>query len=168
MKKVDNIYQENADYVKRFLVALTFDVDLAEELTQETFYQAVKSIDKYNGTCKFPVWLCQIAKHCYYNHLRKKKNDNVESLDVLNEKGIDFDNKELQISEIIETRDSYVSIHKIIHNLPEPYREVFVLRYFSDLSFKEIGEIVGKSESYARVNYYRARQKIKEQMEDTL
>ena len=83
MEPVDEIYQQYADEVKRFLVCLTGDPDLAEELTQETFYQAIRSIRRYNGACKLSVWLCQIAKHLYYDHLKHQKRHPMLSMEEL-------------------------------------------------------------------------------------
>lgn len=77
MEDLSEVYKSHAKEVKTFLIFLTSNVDLAEELTQETFYQAVKSIHRYNGECKLSVWLCQIAKHTYYNHLKKEKKTNI-------------------------------------------------------------------------------------------
>ena len=138
----DDLYQAYADEVKRFLVCLTGDLDLAEELTQETFYQAIKSFRRYNGTCKLSVWLCQIAK-------QEEPPDTG------------------QLPEIsLVRRESYVSIHKAIHSLREPYREIFLLRTLSELSFREIGEIFDRTENWARVTYYRAKVMLAERLEE--
>lgn len=90
MDDLNEIYKSHANEVKRFLICLTSNVDLAEELTQETFYQAVKSIHRYNGACKMAVWLCQIAKHTYYDHLKKAKYRNHASLEQLTQSGVDI------------------------------------------------------------------------------
>lgn len=150
--------------MKKFLICLTSNVDLAEELTQETFYQAVKSIQRYNGECKMSVWLCQIAKHTYYNHLKKEKRYNYTSIDNLTELGVDIqsdvDSPEVELIK----QDTFMSIHNKIQLLSEPYREIFLLRNSLNLSFREIGEIFGKSENWARVTYYRAKLKLAERM----
>ena len=150
MEPVDEIYQQYADEVKRFLVCLTGDPDLAEELTQETFYQAIRSIRRYNGACKLSVWLCQ-KRHPMLSMEELERaapeNDGMPEISLLR-------------------RDAYVSIHKAIHSLREPYREIFLLRALSELSFREIGEIFGRTENWARVTYYRAKVMLAERLEE--
>ncbi|MEA0562293.1 RNA polymerase sigma factor [Lysinibacillus irui] len=165
MEDLSGIYQSYADEVKRFLICLTSNVDLAEELTQETFYQAVKSIHRYNGDCKVSVWLCQIAKHTYYNYLKKEKNHLNASVENMMQLGLEIpSNKDLPEATLIK-RSTMISIHKEIHRLQEPYREIFLLRTSIQLSFKEIGEIFDKSENWARVTYYRAKLKLSERID---
>ena len=159
---MEDIYKTYADEVKKFLICLTSDVDLAEELTQETFYQAVKSINRYNGKCKMSVWLCQIAKHSFYNYLKKHKQ--TFSIEELTENGTTIADKQDLPDIKIESRDTYISIHKEIHWLDEPYKEIFLLRTLSELSFREIGEIFSKNENWARVTYYRAKTKLFERV----
>ena len=159
---MEDIYQTYADDVKKFLICLTSDVDLAEELTQETFYQAVKSINRYNGECKMSVWLCQIAKHSFYNYLKKHKQ--TFSIEELTKNGTTIADKQDLPDIKIESRDTYISIHKEIHRLDEPYKEIFLLRTLSELSFREIGEIFSKNENWARVTYYRAKTKLFERV----
>lgn len=165
MESLSEMYQSYADEVKRFLICLTSDVDLAEELTQETFYQAVKSIHRYNGECKLSVWLCQIAKHTYYNYVKKEKHNYSASVENMMQMGLDIPSlHDLPDVEVIK-RNTLVSIHKEIHRLQEPYREIFLLRASLHLSFKEIGEVFGKSENWARVTYYRAKVKLSERID---
>lgn len=130
---------------------------MAEELTQQTFFKALKSIDKFEGKCKLYVWLCQIAKNSYLAYLNKHKRliHTDEIAEESTEREESFEAK-LLISE------SSLEIHKVLHNLEEPYKEVFSLRIFGELSFIQIGEIFGKSESWARVTFFRAKLKIKE------
>lgn len=164
MEDLSEIYKSYANDVKRFLICLTSNVDLAEELTQETFYQAVKSIHRYNGECKMSVWLCQIAKHTFYNYLKKEKCYNKISLENNWQLGMKVqstaDLPEVELSK----KDTLTSIHKEINRLNEPYREMFLLRTSMNLSFREIGEIFDKSENWARVTYYRAKVKLAERM----
>lgn len=164
MDRFQDIYRTYADEIKKFLICLTSDTDLAEELTQETFYQAVKSIERYNGNCKMSVWLCQIAKHLFYDHLKKQKRYKTMSVDALTKLAIHstHENPEKQMI----SKDQIVRIYKFIHSMDEPYREIFLLRTSSELSFREIGEIFDKSENWARVTYYRARLKLSERMQD--
>lgn len=144
---------------------MTSNVELAEELTQETFYQAVKSIDRYNGECKMSVWLCQIAKHTYYNHLKKVKRNTHMSVENMMQMGVDIPSHTDVPDVALVKRNTLISIHKEIHQLKEPYREIFLLRTSINLSFKEIGEIFDKSENWARVTYYRAKLKLAERID---
>ena len=167
MEPLEAVYQQYADQVKRFLVCLTGDLALAEELTQETFYQAVKSLSRYDGSCKTSVWLCQIAKHCWYDHLKHQRRHPALSLEELSQAGEEPAGTGDDLPEIsLLRRDDYVSIHKAIHSLREPYRELFLLRTLSELSFREIGEIFGRTENWARVTYYRARTMLAQRLEE--
>lgn len=165
MEELREMYQSYADEVKRFLICLTSDVEIAEELTQETFYQAVKSIHRYNGECKLSVWLCQIAKHSYYNYLKKERHHQNASVENMMQRGVDIPSLHDSPDVAVIKRSTLVSIHKEIHRLQEPYREIFLLRASLHLSFKEIGEIFGKSENWARVTYYRAKVKLSERID---
>lgn len=164
---MEEIHQRYADQVKRFLVCLTGDLDLAEELTQETFYQAVKSFSRYDGSCKTSVWLCQIAKHCWYDHLKRQRRHPSVSLEALAQAGEEPAGERDGLPEIsLLRRDTYVSIHRAIHGLREPYREIFLLRTLSELSFREIGEIFDRTENWARVTYYRAKTMLAQRLEE--
>nr|WP_218627967.1 sigma-70 family RNA polymerase sigma factor [Sporosarcina sp. E16_8] len=154
---MSDIYKTYANEVKLFLLCLTSNMDLAEELTQETFYQAVKSIERYNGACKISVWLCQIAKHSYYDHLKKEKYRNHASIEQLAQTGVDFQSNEDSPDVALIKEDTQQSIHMEIQKLKEPHREIFLLRTKLDLNYKEIGVIFGKTENWARVTYYRAK-----------
>lgn len=161
MDAYKNIYELYADYVYRFLLCLTSSQQLAEELTQETFYQAVKSIRRYNGECKIEVWLCQIAKHMYYNHLKYEKRRKHISFD-------DLSDSDKQISatpeEIFITNENIDKIWREINNLDDTSREVMVCRISNNMSFREIGGLMNKSENWARVTYYRAKKKLEERI----
>lgn len=134
-------------------MCLCHDADLSEELTQETFYQAVKSIDRYNGECKMSVWLCQIAKHSYYKYIEKHKRRNEISQDTRNSVSPE--------TEFIHSEDK-IALYRTVHLLEEPYKEVLLLRILGGLSFKEIGDIHFKTENWARVTFYRAKTKLRE------
>lgn len=151
---LNEIYIKYAEDVYKYLMCLCHDTDLSEELTQETFYQAVKSIDRYNGECKMSVWLCQIAKHSYYKYLEKNKK---KQRDVLQEHTLHTSPE----AEFIHSEDK-IALYRIIHLLEEPYKEVLLLRILGGLSFKEIGEIQLKNENWARVTFYRAKIKLRE------
>ena len=166
MEDAEGIYEAYADEVKRFLLCLTSNVDLAEELTQEAFYQAVKSINRYNGSCKMSVWLCQIAKHAFYDYLKKEKRFRHASLDELSESGAaDALTAPDDTQAEVEVKIDAVTLYRHIHALSEPYREVFLLRVSTELSFRESGEIFDRSENWARVTYYRAKTKLYERTE---
>ena len=154
MEDMEKIYQEHAQTVYKFLMSQCHDAALAEELTQETFYQAVRSIDRFDGSCKISVWLCQIGKHLWYQHLRKRKR----------EVPADETAFEIPLPSAEETsiaREGHLELLKLIHSLPEPAREVVYLRAFGGLSFREIGDVLGKTETWARVTFYRSKERLK-------
>jgi len=155
MQNMDEIYEECFETVYKYLFCLTHNSDISEELTQETFYRAVKKIDTYNGKCKISVWLCQIAKHLWYNQCRKNKRivDTDETFDIEDPQNLE---------EQIIAGEEKVSLYKKMQNLDEKTREVMYLRITGELSFKEIGEILGKTENWARVTFYRGKSKLKE------
>ena len=146
----DSVYREHADAVFRFLLKLSGDEQLAEEFTQECFYRAYVSRDSYNGNCKITVWLCQIAKNIYFDYCRKKKPI---PLDEEYHEGS-------QLEELFSDRDVYSNLHRILHNLDEPYKEVFTLRVFSELSYRDIAELFSRTESWVRVIFHRAKIRI--------
>ena len=148
------IYRQHAQTVYKFLLSQTRDPGLAEDLTQETFYQAVRSIDRFDGRCKVSVWLCQIAKHLWYQQLRKQKREV-----PLSEDGVDVPLPSAE-EETLD-RAGRLELLRQVHSLPEPYREVVYLRAFGDLSFREIGDVLGKTETWARVTFYRGKEKLR-------
>jgi RNA polymerase sigma-70 factor (ECF subfamily) len=151
----EEIYSNYFKDVYRYSLVLSKNKSIAEDITQETFFKALKKIDAFKGDCKISVWLCQIAKNTYFSYL-KKQPYLLEDIDnVVNIPGDDFEQKIIADGNVYE-------IHKLIHGLEEPYKEVFMLRFFGDLSFRKIAELFGKTESWARVTYHRARAKLKE------
>lgn len=155
MQNMDEIYEECFETVYKYLFCLTHNSDISEELTQETFYRAVKKIDTYNGKCKISVWLCQIAKHLWYNQCRKNKRivDTDETFDIEDPQNLE---------EQFIAGEEKVLLYKKMQDLEEKTREVMYLRITGELSFKEIGEILGKTENWARVTFYRGKSKLKE------
>lgn len=156
MDAMEQIYLDHAKTVYGFLLSRTHDADLAEELTQETFFQAVKGIDKFEGNCNISTWLCAIAKNLWREYLRKQEKQ-----------------KTLQETEGVPppiTEDGTspewddLEVLKVVHQLSDPMREVMYLRLISNLTFGQIGEILGKSENWARVTYYRGKEKIIEEV----
>lgn len=156
---MDRIYQEYAQTVYKFLMAQTRDAALAEELTQETFYQAVRSIARFDGSCKISVWLCQIAKHVWYQYLQKHKR---EILTLDDQPEIPISSAEQQAAE----KQGHLSLLQKIHALPDPAREVVYLRAFGGLTFREIGEVMGHTENWARVTFYRGKERLRGGLED--
>ena len=154
MKAFDEIYDEYANVVFKYLMSLTMDPDLSEELTQETFYKAFRSLDRFGGKCKMSTWLCQIAKNSYFRYYKKEKRKNVFAPEEQIESTVKIED------EFMKAHDT-ISLHRIIRTLGEPYKEVFYLRFFGELSYQQISEILGKSESWARVTFYRAKEKIR-------
>ena len=141
-------------YIRR----LSHDEHIAEEITSDTFFKAMNSIDRFRGDCDIRVWLCQIAKNCYYSYLKKAgRTDRIEDIEI--------PEQEESFEERLSQQDQAVQIQKILHDIPDPYKEVFMWRVFAELSFKQIGQIFGKSENWACVTYHRARNKIKERLE---
>lgn len=150
---LEKVYIENAKIVYKYLLCLSQSKDVSEELTQETFFQASKSIANFRGECKVSVWLCQIAKHLWYRHLKRDVNylqPIEEFYDIASEENIESNYGNLE-----EKRALYRAV-----DLLEPrIREVVYLR-LGEFSFKEIGEIISESENWCRVSYHRSKQKI--------
>ena len=152
----EELYKENADLVYHFLLSKCRNPDVAEDLTQETFLQALRSIDSYNGNCKISVWLCQIAKHLLYQYWEKRKeNVPLEEDWMLS--------KEPGVERQVLAREELLDVLGRLHQLPVNMREVVYLRISGDLSFREIGRIMGKSENWARVNFFRAKELLKDE-----
>lgn len=154
----EEVYTREFPVVYKYLLALCGNPTLAEELAQETFYRAIQSSGTFRGTCKLSVWLCQIGKNLYISQLRKEQRRKSFSLDEIDKQQTAHSDPE----ETLLRRDTAMTLHRLLHALPEPYREVFSLRTLGELSFVQIGDLFGKSESWARVTYYRAKQKLKE------
>lgn len=156
MQNIEEIYKQYCNTVYKYLFCLTNNEAMSEDLTQETFAIAIKEINKFKGNCKVSVWLCQIAKHLCYKEL-KKNNKNI-SIDEMPE--------EIQVlettEEIICNNEEKIKLYKNIQKLDEQSKEVMYLRMTGNLNFIEIGEILGKTPNWARVTFYRAKQKIKE------
>ena len=162
MQNIEEIYKEYSITVYKYLFCLTQNRDISEELTQETFAIAVEDIKKFRGECKLSVWLCQIAKHLWYKELKKsKKNANV-SFEEVNDT-ILYDES---LEEIICEKEEKLKLFKDMQKLDEKSREVMYLRMVGNLSYEEIGEILGKTANWSRVTFYRAKQKIREENKD--
>lgn len=153
---MEDIFKENAKLLYSYIYSLCRNTSLAEELTQETFYKACLSIDRYDKSCKFSTWLCQIGKHTYYQYLEKNRLTSRE--EISEETAVTQISAERQALSRLELLDTL----KHLHSLPEAMREVIYLRSLGDLSFREIGDIMGKSENWARVTYFRAKTRLLE------
>ena len=156
MQDFDRIYREYFSEVYKFTLTLCQSSTLAEEITQETFFKALKNIDRFNGNCKISTWLCQIAKNTYYSHSKKEGRQSDFNLS--------FEISDKSLEERFTDKETAYSIHEVLHKLKEPYKEIFWLRTFGDLSFAQIGTLFDKSENWARVTYYRAKIMIKEDL----
>lgn len=157
MEGFDQVYKKYLSEVYRFLLKICGNHDLAEELTQSTFVIAFEQIEKFRGTCKMSVWLCQIAKHEYFAHIRRQKR-------FVGEDVIAYEEAPISVEDEVIDQEEAMRIQKILSTLPEPYREVFTLRVLGELGFADIGKPYGKSESWARVTYYRAKKMIAERL----
>ena len=154
----ENIYQEYGDFIFKYLLTLTNDGQSAEELTQETFYQAIKSIDNYhpNGKAKFSTWLCSIAKNVWLQEANREKNKLKLVNSLSDEAAISYNLED----EYFKNEDK-ISLYKKAQQLSEINREILYLRLLGNLSFKEIGSILGGTENWARITFYRAKQQIR-------
>ena len=154
MLEIDSVYRKHAEFVYKYLFSLCHEENTAEELLQETFYQAIKSVKRYDGSCKFTTWLCQIAKHLWYQELERRRK---YQSSVLNENII---SEEKMMEEKLCQKEQLMKIFQRVHILDETSKEIFYLRVMGDFSFKEIGQIFNKNENWARVTFYRVKQKI--------
>ena len=157
MQDIEKIYEEYFETVNKYLFCLTRNNDISEELTQETFYKAVKKINTYKGESNISSWLCQIAKNLWYDECRRNKRIVNTNEDFL------FDMQELDtLEEKIIAKDEKMSLYKKMQALDEKTREEMYLRISGELSFKEIGIILNKTENWARVTFYRGKNQLKE------
>ena len=153
---VQQMYQEYARPVYLYLLSLCRDEKTAEDLTQETFYQAMKSIRRYDGSCRLMTWLCQIGKHLWYQEAKKRRKRGVsvpleEDLAAAPDENVDS----------LENDENRVSLFRAMQALEPTAREVVYLRVMGDLSFRQIGDILGKTENWARVTFYRAKERLR-------
>ena len=164
MQSMEEIYRQHAQTVYRYLCSLTGDEDLSEELTQETFAQAVSSIGRFDGSCKVSTWLCAIAKNQLMAYRRRHPLQ--DSLDELAETGTAPAGTAPSPEEETVAAERKRRLYAAIHESPEPAREVLYLRLLGGLSFREIGDVLGQSENWARVTFYRGKEKLKGKVRD--
>lgn len=153
----EKLYHTYYMEVYSYMMTLARNAHLAEEITQEVFYKAMKTRHPYTGASGELTWLCAIAKNTFLDECRKRTRfqETDEELPA-----------DLNLEEMFAKESVTLQIHQILHRMEEPYKEVFQLRIFGELSFQKIGQIFEKSEVWARVTYYRARLKIQERMEE--
>ena len=151
------IYSEYFSDVYKYAFSLCRNESLAEEITQETFFKAMRNIDKFNGNCKLFVWLCQIAKNIYFTFANKQKH--IVSGEVVENQDFSTD-----IENAYLDKENVRQLHILLHNLNEPYKEVFTLRVFGELPFSQIAELFGKTDSWARLIFYRAKKQLQEDL----
>ncbi|GEK35346.1 RNA polymerase sigma factor [Kurthia sibirica] len=155
----EELYQKYFQEIYFYVKSLSRNEKVAEEITQETFFKAFKHLDSFDGSKDIRAWLFTIAKNAYYSSYKKSKREI---------------SGEFQSEPIVETifmnqlvnSDAAFKVHQFIHEMDEPYKEVFTLRVFGELPFEKIGLLFGKSASWARVTYYRAKKKIAQKMEE--
>ena len=155
-KDFEKVYREYYPSVYRYVLSISKNEHTAEEIAQETFFKALKNIEKYDPQQNILTWLCTIAKNTWYSQCKRSRNfeDIPDDLASTDEDIIDT---------IIDSEDS-MEILRVLHSLPEPYKEVFTLRVLGSFSYGKIGEVFHKGESWARVTFFRAKQMIKERM----
>ena len=157
----EEIYARYFRDVYRFALGLTQDRALAEEIAQDTFFKALKSLDQFDGSKDIRAWLFTIARNAWYSHCRAhRRTISQEELPQELPGGV-------RIEERIEDEESAFAIHQFLHHMEEPYKEVFSLRVFGELPYEKIGRLFGKSANWARVTFYRARVQIATYMEET-
>ena len=159
MDSMDQIYRKHSRMIYAFLLSRTGEASLAEELTQETFYQAVKSLNSFKGQSSASTWLCGIANNVWLSHLRKQKRSGEIFSSDEDEACFASSSAESPEDKFIRKVDN-LTLMQALHEIKEPMREVLYLRLMGELSFREIGQIMGQSENWARVTFYRGKTKL--------
>lgn len=154
-KRLEALYEREGQNVYKYVYHLCGDREMAEDITQETFLKASCALKKFKGQCKEVTWLCQIAKHLLYAEWKKKKK--LKTTDVLSEETVGEEDVEKSILQVMERLEWFQKLQ----GLDAITREVIYLRIYCELSFKEIGEVLDRTENWARVTFYRGKQKLK-------
>ncbi len=157
MTGFEKIYSEHFTDVYKYVLSLSRDESVAEEVTQETFFKAMRNIGQFNGSCKIYVWLCQIAKNTFFTHCKKQGRTTSST-------GLEFTDDAPDLETSYLDKDAARRLHLHLHDMGEPYKEVFTLRVFGELPFTQIGELFGKTDSWARLIFYRAKKQLQEVM----
>lgn len=158
---MDDIYRKYAIPLKRFVISLCHNETLAEDVVAETFYKAIKNIDSFNEGNIF-TWLCTIAKNTYLNIAAKKEYSNVSFED----ESVPEPASSASVEDECIKKETSIELYRKIQMLDPTERDVIYLRIFANLSYKEIGDVLGKSENWARVTYFRSKEKLKGQMKN--
>ena len=161
MKKIEDVYKEYANIIYKYVYSLSNNKDIAEEITQETFLIAVENIKKFRGECKISTWLCQISKYIWYRKIKKEKSKKEISLESLQSTLIVDDSLEDDICK----KENRIQLFKKLQELDEETRNVMYLRIFGNFEYSEIAEIMNKTSNWARVVFFRGKQKLKEELE---
>jgi len=154
----EDIYKEHFRGVYKYVYSLCRNESIAEEVTQETFYKAMENLDQFRGETRLFVWLCQIAKNTYFNFCKKQKRHRSEA-GLYTIQGCDLE-------EAFFDKEAAEELLRLLHRLSEPYKEVFTLRVYGQLPFSQIGQLFGKSDSWARLIYYRAKREIRRNLDE--
>ena len=157
---MDTIYRLYFRDVFLFLKGLTANDGLAEELTQETFFRALKGLEHYDGKQDVRAWLFTVARNACYDYCRRAKH--AAPLEDAETKAADSPD----IAQLLVDEDAAFTVHQCLHTLEEPYKEVFSLRVFGELPFEKIGAIFGHNAAWARVTYYRAKTRLQTLLQD--
>ena len=156
MSSIEEIYREYFKDVYLYILRLSGNEQIAEDITSDTFFKAIKGINSFREDCDIRVWLCQIAKNSYFTYLKKNKHlKSIDETQLINLPSIETNPEDKAVDKDLAER-----IRLVLHDLPDTYREVYMWRVFAELSFKEIGQIFGKNENWACVTYHRARMMI--------
>lgn len=159
VKELDEIYEKYAGKIYLYILKLCGNESIAEEIMQNTFLKAIENADSFEGRCEVTTWLCRIAKNEYLNFIKRRDNNNLP----LEDERVDADG---DIMIHLENKEAAVSVHKALHALAEPYREVFTLRVMGELSFRQIGELFDKNENWARVTFFRGKAKLIDKLKE--
>ena len=160
MSSFEEIFSRYFSRVYKFALKLTRSTEQAEDITQQTFYRALEKIDSFEGRSDVGTWLCSIAKNEYFDRCRRKKETAAEPGSRV------FDGRVDDVAIGVQLRSQQMQIHRHLHELDEPYREVFMLRVFGELKYAQIASLFGRTESWARVTYYRAKLDIQKRIEE--
>ena len=159
----EELYNTYFKDVYRYVLRLSGDVHVAEEVTSDTFFKALKAIHKFRGDCELRVWLCQIAKNCYYSFLKNAgRTETIDTTELMN-----LAATEMSVEERLARKETAQELQRLLHRLPEPYKEVFMWRTYAELSFKQIGQMFGKTDNWACVTYHRAETMLRKGLEES-
>ena len=157
MERFEEVYVKHFQVVYRFLLGLSRDPSLAEELAQETFVKAMAKWSSFHGRCAVDTWLCSIGKNLYFSHLRKSKPLPLDQLPNMGGPSTEHD---------YMSQENEMTLHRHLHGLPEPFKEVFTLRVFADMGYGQIGALFGKTDNWARVTFYRGKVMLRALMKE--